>query len=140
MTSWLNWRDTSIQTTGDGGGCEVQPVAAGVRSVWGGVCTQGTLGSLFFFFFLKSLYYLGLCQAEIGMENTQDLRRQVPRSRKIRPRRVQAEGLDLITLCCVCPRSGDKNPNLSPSVGTRRVPETLSLLCRMNPDANFRND
>lgn len=40
MTSWLNWRDTSIQTTGDGGGvagCEVKPVAAGARSVCGGV-------------------------------------------------------------------------------------------------------
>lgn len=104
-------------------------MAAGVRSVWG-VFVHREPWAAFFFFKKKSLYYLGLCQAEIGMENTQDLRRQVPRSRKIRPRRVQAEGLDLITLRCVCPRSGDKNSNLSPSVGTRRVPETLSLLCR----------
>lgn len=39
------------------------------------------------------------------MENTQDPRRQVPCSRKIRPRRVQAKGLDLITHCGICPQS-----------------------------------
>lgn len=42
------------------------------------------------------------------MENTQDPRRQVPRSRKIRPRRVQAQGLDLITHCGICPQSEER--------------------------------
>lgn len=79
------------------------------------------------------------------MENTQDLRRQVPRSRKIRPRRVQAKGLDLITLRGVCPRSEDKNSNQSTSVrlqsaSQRHVPYYVSSALSTDPDTSVRND
>lgn len=100
-------------------GCEVKPVASEVKCVCvcvkGGCLYTGNPGQLFEKK-KKKLYYLGLCQAEIRMENTQDLRRQVPRTRKIHPRRIQATGLDSITLCSVGPQSGDADYNGSTPV------------------------